>query len=202
MISAPMAMRKTQIEDHIATLEDFEAKYRAFLMERRSRAEKGQLWHGEDWTERKRELQELAPQAEAAMVAAGSTRWDEGPVRIDLPHRILNFVDPGDGVEDDEEQWKIVDELPTHIGALKGKLRHAAPDLSPAGSAERRGEEWAADVKRRARAVEAREAKEAEEAEHGRIWKLWHQPNPWVVGFGVTIIGGVIAGVILLILAA
>jgi hypothetical protein len=197
-----MALRKSQIEDHIATLEDFEAKYRAFLLERRSRAEKGQRWHGENWTERKRELQELAPQAEAAMVAAGATRWDEGPVRIDLPHRILNFVDPADGADDDEEQWKIVDELPTHIGALKGKLRHAAPDVSPAGPAERRGEEWAADLKQRARAVEAREAKEAEEAEHGRIWKLWHDPPPWMLVIGGGLIVTVVAGIILAVILA
>jgi hypothetical protein len=84
-------------------------------------------WSGEEWARRERALKELAPQAEAAMVAAGARRWDEGPVRIDLPARILRFVDDGDGI-DDTAQWQILEEMPTHIGALKGK-RQEAPDM-------------------------------------------------------------------------
>lgn len=64
----------------------------------------------------------LAPQAEAAFVAAGAKRWDGGPVQINLPARILNFTDPGDG---DERQWAIHQEIVTHVGSLQGKLRRA-----------------------------------------------------------------------------
>lgn len=191
-----MANRKSELEDHIKVLEDFETKYGAFLLERRARAEEERRWHGEEWAERQRELKELAPQAEAAMVAAGAKRWDGGPVAIDLPHRILNFVDPGDGVDEDEEQWKILDELPTHIGALKGKLRRADEGHAEADERRRRGERWVEKTNRRGHEIEAREAKEAEEAEHGRIWKLRHEPNPWVLGFAVTVVGGVIVSLI------
>jgi hypothetical protein len=113
-----------QINRHIAVLEEFEQAYGEFLVERRS-PDHG--WSGEERARRERALKELAPQAEAAMVAAGAKRWDEGPVRINLPARILRFVDEGDGV-DDTEQWQILEEIPTHIGALKGKLPEV-PDM-------------------------------------------------------------------------
>lgn len=119
-----MALRRSDLEDHIKTLEEFETLYGEFLVERRNRRRD---WSGEEWARRERELKELAPQAEAAMRAAGERRWDEGPVRIDLPARILRFVDGGDGI-DDAAQWRILEGLPTNIGALKGKLRRV-PDM-------------------------------------------------------------------------
>lgn len=112
-----------QIDRHIAVLEDFERTYREYLAERR-RPDHG--WSVEEWARRERSLKELAPQAETAMVAAGARRWDEGPVRIDLPARILRFVNEGDGI-DDTKQWDILEEMPTHIGSLKGK-RPFVPD--------------------------------------------------------------------------
>jgi hypothetical protein len=189
----PMATRRSDLEDHIATLEKFESLYGAYLVERRGGDHD---WSGEERARRERELKELAPQAEAAMVAAGATRWDEGPVRIDLPHRILRFVDLGDG-EDDEEQWRILNELPTHIGALKGKLRHADDGHGEADERSRRGERWVEETNRRGHEIEARPAKEAEGAAHGWVWRLWHEPNPWVIGFVVTVVGGIIVAVIL-----
>jgi hypothetical protein len=188
-----MATRRSNLEDHIATLEKFETLYGEFLVERRNRE---RSWAGEEWPRRERELKELAPQAEAAMVAAGATRWDEGPVRIDLPHRILRFVDLGDG-EDDEEQWRILNELPTHIGALKGKLRRVDDGRSEAAGPNRRGERWAEDIKQRARAVEAREAEDEAAARHGPIWKLWHEPNPWVLVVVGTVVATIIAALLI-----
>jgi hypothetical protein len=114
-----MSAPRFHLEDHIATLGTFESRYREFLTERRG-AERG--WSDAEWANRERELKELAPQVEEAVAATGKRRWDEGPVRIDLPSRILAIVDPGDGIDDDE-QWKILEEIPIHIGALKGKLR-------------------------------------------------------------------------------
>lgn len=111
-----------RIDRQIAVLEEFEQAYGEYLVERRS---PDHDWSGEERARRERALKELAPQAEAAMAAAGARRWDEGPVRIDLPARILRFVDRGDGIDDDE-QWKILEEMPTHIGALKGKRQTAA----------------------------------------------------------------------------
>jgi hypothetical protein len=123
-----MALSLSLIEDQISTLERFEVLYGEFLVERRNR---DHGWSGAEWARRERELKELAPQAEAAMVAAGTARrWDEGPVRIDLPNRILRFVDRGDGIDDDE-QWRIHDELPTHIGALKGRMKRLNTSTSP-----------------------------------------------------------------------
>jgi hypothetical protein len=123
-----MASPRADLEDHIATLVDFETRYSEFLLERRNRDHD---WSDKEWARRERKLKELAPQAEVAMVAAGARRWDEGPVRIELPVRILRFVDEGDGI-DDGDQWQILEELPTHIGTLKGELRRApsVPDIS------------------------------------------------------------------------
>jgi hypothetical protein len=116
-----VAKSPDRIRRHIAVLEEFEQAYGEYLVERRS-PDHG--WSGEERARRERALKELAPQAEAAMVAAGARRWDEGPARINLPARILRFVDEGDGI-DDTAQWQILEEIPTHIGALKGKLGEA-----------------------------------------------------------------------------
>lgn len=71
----------------------------------------------------RRERKMPAPQAEAAFVAAGARRWDEGPVRIDLPARILNFR-PGRR-STTRRNGRIHGEIVTHIGALNGKLKRA-----------------------------------------------------------------------------
>jgi hypothetical protein len=127
-----MATHRSDLEDHIATLEKFEILYEEFLDARQqiegiAWGDAEQRWLDADtaWARRRRELQELAPQAEAAMVAAGARRWDEGPVRIDLPSRIFNFMENNMGFAGDEEQRKIIREIPTHIGGLKSKLRRA-----------------------------------------------------------------------------
>lgn len=168
-----MAARRSDLEDHIKTLEEFESLYGEFLVERRNRERD---WSGEEWARRERELKELAPQAEAAMVAAGEKRWDEGPVRIDLPSRILRFVDEGDGI-DDAGQWKILEGLPTNIGALKGKLRRA-PDMGL--------KDWDDE----AAPVPAPAPAPAEPRPEKASW--WRDPNPWLLGFGVTVGGGLI----------
>jgi hypothetical protein len=116
-----MALNKSLIEHHISTLEEFETLYGEFLLERRGGDHD---WSGEEWARRERQLKMLAPQAEEAFRLAGAKRWDEGPVAIDLPARILNFIDPGDGL-DDEPQWVIQGEIVTYIGSLQGKLRRA-----------------------------------------------------------------------------
>lgn len=185
-----MASQRADLEDHIATLDHFETRYGEFLVERRNRDHD---WSGEERARRERELKELAPQAEAAMVAAGARRWDEGPVRIDLPTRILRFVDEGDGI-DDAEQWRILEELPTHIGALKGKLKRvpSTPDMGLV--------DWDAEAeKREAEALPHRAPAPAAPRPAGRSW--WHEPNPWVLGIGgglvVAVVGGVVVALIL-----
>lgn len=178
-----MAARRSDLEVHIKTLEEFEALYGEFLVERRSRERD---WSGEEWARRERELKELAPQAEAAMRAAGEKRWDEGPVRIDLPARILRFVDEGDGI-DDTKQWLILEGLPTNIGTLKGKLRRA-PDMGL--------KDWDTDAP--PTPVPAPAPAEATPA--GASW--WREPNPWLLGFGVTVGGGLVVLVVWAIITA
>jgi hypothetical protein len=170
-----MATRRSDLEDHIKTLEEFETLYGEFLVERRNRERD---WSGEERARRERELKELAPQAEVAMRAAGQKRWDEGPVRIDLPARIFRFVDEGDGI-DDTEQRRILEGLPTNIGALKGKLRRA-PDM---GLKNWDGEAPPAPVPAPAPAP-------AEPQSEKASW--WREPNPWVLGFAVAVFGGLI----------
>lgn len=185
-----MASPRADLEDHIATLDDFETRYSEFLLERRNRDHD---WSGEEWARRERELKELAPQAEAAMVAAGARRWDEGPVRIELPTRILRFVDEGDGVND-TEQWQILEELPTHIGALKGKLKRA-PSVPDMGLRH-----WDAETERRdAEALSTRAPAPVAPQPVGRSW--WREPNPWVLyivgGLFTVIVGGIVVALIL-----
>ncbi len=182
-----MANRKAELEDHIATLEDFEARYGEFLVERRGGDHD---WSGEEWARRERELKELAPQAEGAMVAAGrGTRWDEGPVRIGLPARILRFVDEGDGI-DDTEQWEILEEIPTAIGALKGKLKRATgvPEMGLKDSSAQIENlpPWPAPAARNQPVQPS--------------W--WREPNPWVLGFVVTVFGGLVVLAVWAIIAA
>ncbi len=176
-----MASRRSDLEDHIATLERFETLYGEFLVERRNRE---RSWSGEEWARRERELKEIAPQAETAMVAAGETRWDEGPVRIDLPSRILRFVDEGDGVTVDADQWRILEGLPTNIGALKGKLRRV-PDKGP------ESREPGAAMTPTPGPAKPRPGKAS--------W--WDEPNQWVLVVGggliVTVLGGIILALVL-----
>lgn len=174
-----MAAHRSDLEDHIKTLEEFETLYGEFLVERRDLERK---WSGEERARRERELKELAPQAEAAMAAAGQRRWDEGPVRIDLAALIFRFVDEGDGI-DDAEQWRILEGLPTNIGALKGKLRRA-PDMGL--------KDWDAE------APPALVPAPAEPQPEKASWR--RNPNPWVLGLGVglfvTVVGGLIVALI------
>ena len=179
-----MAWCREDLEDHIATLEEFETGYGEFLVERRNRDHD---WSGEEWARRERELKELAPQAEAAMVAAGARRWDEGPVRIDLPARILRFEDEGDGI-DDSEQWRILEELPTHLGALKGKLRRAssAPDM---GLTDR-----AADRERREAETPSNRAPVPDAPRPGgRSW--WPEPKQLVLAIFSVLLTAIVAWV-------
>jgi hypothetical protein len=176
-----MAWRREDLEDHIATLEEFETRYGEFLVEHRNGDHN---WSGEEWARRERELKELAPQAEAAMVAAGARRWDEGPVRIDLPTRIQRFVGDDDGI-DDAEQWQIFNELPTHIGALKGELKRAssAPDMGLTHlDAETERQDAEAPSTRVPAPVAPRPASPS--------W--WREPNPWVL----AIVAGLIVAAV------
>jgi hypothetical protein len=173
--------RKSELHDHIATLEHFESLYGEFLVERRGEEHN---WSTREWRQRERKLKELAPQAEAAMIAAGASRWDEGPVRLDLPARILRFVDLGDGIDDDE-QWAILDELPTHIGALKGKLRNTGstvPDMDLT--------DWRIVLADRP----SLQSTPGPAQGPGWLSRLWQEPNLWVVTIG----GGVVVGLIIL----
>jgi hypothetical protein len=194
-----MATRRSDLEDQIATLEKFETLYEEFLDARRQidgvawgNAERRWLDSDTAWARRRRELQELAPQAEAALVAASARRWDGGPVRIDLPQRIFrftenNFGDPGDG-----EQRKLLEEFPTHIGALKGKLR-AAPNT---GLKHWDLDDGSASVTPAPIPAPVGAAPQPEKAS----W--WHSPNPWVlyvVGGLITVVGG---GLILAVILA
>jgi hypothetical protein len=183
-----MASQRADLEHHIETLDHFETRYGEFLVERRNRDHD---WSGEEWARRERELKELAPQAEAAMNAAGARRWDEGPVRLELPERILRFLDEGDGI-DDTEQWRILEELPTHIGALKGMLKRASnvPDAGPTdGDAER--EERAAE------ALSSGASEPATPRPAGRSW--WPEPKQLVLTLFSVVLAAIVAWVIGLI---
>ena len=163
-----------QIDRHIEALEDFEWKYRSYLAARSgARALMPRdIWSPQEWAERERELRTLAPRADAAMVASGLDPW------ADLPGMILNFdgwTGFSSDATEDKLQREILEQIPSQIEGLRMRREEA--------------EEASRQKGRRLREAFARPRSR---------WRWLHDPNPWIL----TIIGAVIAGLILLAVAA
>lgn len=65
-------------------------------------------------------------------------------------------------------QWKILDRVPSQIEGLRMRREEAAQ--KPKGRTQ---------------------------AKSDRLSATWHEPNPWLLGFVVTVIVGVVVAVIL-----
>jgi hypothetical protein len=168
---------KAQIEAHIQTLEQFERLYGEFLTERAKHMTQevgraGSAWSEQQFNDRARELQLLAPRADAAMLASGLGNWvithppamGGGVKSTDLSSQIFDFEDEFMGTGD-KIQWQIVQRIPAQIGGLHMRLQEAS---------------------------EKPEKKPKRPRSNGGSWAWLHDPNPWVL----YIVGGVIALVV------
>jgi len=161
-----------QIDRHIAVLEEFEQKYGEYLVARHNRGVEGSEWSRREWAERERNLRRLAPRADAAMAASGLDTW------VDLPGVILDFegwTGFSSFATEDKLQREILARLPSQIEGLKMRREEAEEASRKKGRRLRETFAWP-----RSR------------------WGWLHDPNPWVL----TIIGAVIAGLVVLALWA
>jgi hypothetical protein len=156
-----------QIDRHIEVLERFEQRYGEYLVARHNRGVEGSSdWSPREWAERERELRMLAPRADAAMVASGLDSW------ADLPGMILNF-DGWTGFSsfatEDKLQREILAQIPSQIGGLRMRREEAE-------EAGRQKGRWLRKAFARPRSR----------------WRWPHDPNPWLLGFSVTVGGGLL----------
>lgn len=171
-----MSESPEQIRKHIAALTEFEQKYTEYLAADRESRAKGSLHYSDrEWRERDREIRKLAPRADAAIEASGVGGLAlYGPPAVGSPFiaddlaSLIFHVKPsvfGDEAPDDDLRQNIADRLPTQIAGLEMRLEEASmPNRRKKPNSE--GRAWS--------------------------WSWWHEPNPWVLGVGVTVLGGLI----------
>lgn len=166
-----------QIDRHIEVLERFEQRYGEYLVARHNRGAEGRSdWSSREWAERERELRTLAPRADAAMVASGLDPW------ADLPGMILNFegwTGFSSFATEDKLQREILAQIPSQIEGLKMRREEA-------GERSRQKGRWLREAFARPRSR----------------WRWLHDPNPWLLGFGVTVGGGLIVLIVWAIITA
>jgi hypothetical protein len=200
----------TQIRKHIEILSTFEQRYGEFLAALREEWEgEGKRWTDEETARRKREIQMLATRADLAMKASGVGQIlilhppaaGGGLKSGDLPSQVFDFDGFAFGTDGMEIQQQILNRIPSQIAGLEVRLEEAEAAEKEAGMRQfgevfeqSRQRSQAAQERREGRAEEASGRQPAREAPDHRPW--WE--NPWIVGIGVTVIGG---GILALIVA-
>lgn len=210
-----MAEKPEQIKKHIAALTEFEKKYGEYI--RANEAEwtaslaavsedapddLGSDWSAEDWTGRTREVKMLATRADRAIKASDVALVGSG----DLPTVAFDF-EVNDGYFSDDGlsvPREILERIPSQISGLEIKLEEA--EAGEDESAMRLLGETIEESREQDRVRRGR--REEGEAKHipQQPWKHpmgkapepkrpWHE-NPWIVTIG----GGVIVGIIVLLL--
>ena len=170
-----------EIRRHIEVLSEFEQKYDEFLVARRNRQVIPEIqWSQGEWAKRERDLRMLAPRADAAIDASGvaglALHWPPalgGGVKADdLPSLIFDFQDTGFNIEatDDEFQQAILERIPSQVAGLQMQLEK----------------------------IEARGRRRVKLPHPTFKWNWLN--HPWVVGIGVTVIGGALLAAILALL--
>jgi hypothetical protein len=185
-----------QIRKRIEALTDFEVKYTEFVRAvEEFRRTGNERWSPEEFEERKREILKAAPRADAAVKASGASYLVVreppaigGQVRSsDLSSQVMDFDSGGFDFENDglDIPRRILETIPSQLGALEMRLEEAeaAPvkATKPVEAARRSAtpqQEW--------------EVAPNKKPGHG-AWIY----NPWVVGIGCAVIGGVVLAVIL-----
>jgi hypothetical protein len=191
-----MAEDPKRLRNHIEVLTKFERDYREFIeaLEADFSAPdanwgerfEGSGWSKEKWNQRKRQLQMDSVRADLAVKASGvgALIFTEAPVAgggiraADLPSQIFDFIEvdafrPDDGLT---FQRKLLERMPSQIAGLEVRLEEAESESRP-----------------------LHQTKAATRDSRNRNQFAWLN-HPWVVGVGVTVIGGgILAAIIALI---
>lgn len=207
-----MSNSPAQISKHLEVLSTFEQRYGEFLSALREEWEGGgKRWTDEETAKRKREIQMLATRADLAMKASGVGQIlilhppaaGGGLKSGDLPSQVFDFDGFAFGTDGMEIQKQILSRIPSQIAGLEVRLEEAEAAEKDAGM--RQFDEVFEQSRQRSQAAQERNEDRAEEAlgrqpakgapDHRPWWE-----NPWIVGVGVTVIGGgILAGIAALV---
>lgn len=190
-----------QVRKHIAVLSNFETTYREFVDAlEKFRSGEGKTWSEDEYESRRRQILKDAVRAQKAMEVSGvgtiALRYPNRYEEASLPALVFYFRGGGPGLS---LQRRILDMIPSQIAGLEVRLEEAEAAEEEAGS-RRFGEVFEQSQQRHHQAQqppEERAGKETEQQSTGekpdsRPW--WE--NPWIVGIGVTVIGGgVVTGI-------
>lgn len=202
-----MAESPEKIREHIEVLTNFERLYGEFV---RLLAEDRQSDFGPRHTARlermQREILEAAPRADIAAKASGHWLTTTNPPMMgggvrsnNLAGQVMDIEEPGFSEDGLRIPRMILQAIPIQLGALRGKLEEA--EKRKPTRAERKASMQADRIaaERERQELSAMEAKETvprqplerptEKAT--KPIRPWHE-NPWVVGIGVTVIGGLL----------
>jgi hypothetical protein len=196
-----------QIRKHIGVLSNFETIYREFvdaLEKYRTGGEK--TWSEDEYESRRRQILKDAVRGQKAMEASGvgtvALRFPNRYEEDSLPALVFHFRAGGLGLS---VQHRILDMIPSQIAGLEVRLEEAEA-AEQEGGMRLFGEVFQQSQERHRRGQEPPEdqvPKSAQRSTRGpsepdRPWL----ENPWVVGIGVTVIGGGILAVIATLLSA
>lgn len=192
-----------QIRRHIAALSSFETTYREFVDAlERYRGDGEKTWSEDEYEARRRQILKDAVRAQKAMEASGvgtvalryPNRYEEGS----FPALVFHFSGRRPGLS---LQRRILDMIPSQIAGLEVRLEEAEEAEEEAGL-RLFGEVFEQSQQLHLEAQPRREEQAEKIAEQRSTGEdnsdprpLWE--NPWIVGIGVTVIGGAILALIL-----
>lgn len=205
-----------QIKRHITSLAEFEQKYGEYLRALEAEwfasiaagaigapddEELGSDLSSDDWARLTREVKMLATRADRAIKASGVAPLAGS---ADLPTEAFDF-DVNHGYHSDDGMnipRQLLERIPSQISGLEIKLEEA--EAAEKEASMRLFGEVVEESRDRHRQTQQRQDERAamppqEATERLRRWLQ----NPWVVGIGVTVIGGlIVAGIITLVSGA
>jgi hypothetical protein len=193
--------------EHIEVLTNFERLYSEFV---RLLAEDRQSAFGPRHTARlermQRDILEATPRVDVAAKASGHWLTTTNPPMMgggvrsnNLAGQVMDIEEPGFADDGLRIPRMILQAIPIQIGALKGRLDEAEKRKPTRAErkAARRAEEMAAGREQQTMPVVVVEETVPRPSSEYPVEKAmeairpWHE-NPWVVGIGVTVIGGLL----------
>ncbi|MGN6663930.1 MAG: hypothetical protein ACTHK6_06980 [Solirubrobacterales bacterium] len=202
-----MSESPERIKKHIAILETFEQRFGEWVtgLHNEQLEDEPPAWSNKERAERERELREMAVPAQKAMEVSGvgmlALAWPpamrrQGVMVGDLPG--LMFYDgpslayeSSDGLD---VQRKVLDRIPSQLAGLRLQLEEAE-DAEKEASMRQFGEVFEHSRDQHRQRDELGEGGAAEPTQLSQRAPKQDRPwweNPWVVGIGVTVIGGLI----------
>lgn len=206
-----------QIRKHIAALTEFETKYGEYIRAQEedwsasiaagaigAPDDLGSDMSAEDFAQLTREVKMLATRADRAIKASGVAPLAGS---ADLPTEAFDF-EVNDGYFSDDGLGvprELLERIPSQISGLEIKLEEAETAEKEAGMRlfgeafeESRQRHHPAQQRREDRAEASVGQQSTGRRADPRLW--WE--NPWIVGIGVTVIGGLILAAIIAFVSA